>query len=262
MKISTWNINSVKARLEILLTWLKEENPDVVLLQELKCQEEAFPFQYIEDLGYNIALKGQKTYNGVAILSKYPLSDIVTELPNNPTPQEARYIEAVVNLKGYAIRVASVYVPHGQEILSEKYNIKVKFLSALTNYYKNILQLEENILIGGDFNVALNDIDVYNASHLENSICFSLEERQLLRKFLSLGLNDSFRSLNQHEEGFTWWDYRANAFNKNHGMRIDYIFCSTELMQNTDECSVAKYVRKMEKTSDHAPVNITLNMNI
>lgn len=259
MKIATWNLNSVKARLEILLNWLKDEQPDVVLLQELKCQTEAFPFQYIEDLGYNIAVQGQKTYNGVAILSKYPLSDIIVNFPDNPIPNEARYIEAIVNLRHSALRVASVYVPNGQEVFTDKYNVKIKFLTALSDYYKFLRDVEENLLIGGDFNIALNDIDVYNASRLENSICFSLEERQVLRKFLSIGLNDCFRSLNIKEEGFTWWDYRANAFNKNHGMRIDYIFCSAKLMQNIERCFVSKSLREVEKASDHIPVSIILN---
>jgi exodeoxyribonuclease-3 len=261
LKIATWNVNSVNARLAHLLTWLEEERPDVVLLQELKCQTEAFPTTEIEDLGYNIAICGQKTYNGVAILSKMPLSDIITSFPNNPIPDEARYIEALVNLPGSAIRVASVYVPNGQSIFSEKYEIKLKFLESLEQYYHSLLKLEEVIIIGGDFNVALLDIDVYDPLALNDSICFSLKERQILRKFISIGLIDSYRMNNLMEEGFTWWDYRANSFNKNNGLRIDYIFCSLEAAQINTGCSVVKALRAKEKASDHAPVIAEFDIN-
>lgn len=258
MKISSWNINSVNARLEHLLAWLKEEKPDVALLQELKCIEEAFPREAIEDLGYNIAINGQKTYNGVAILSKYPLNDITKTFSNNPTSDEARYIEAIVNVDSYAFRVASVYVPNGQILTSTKYKIKLKFLSALEDYYKSLLIPEEKIIIAGDFNVALSEIDAYD-SLTNDSICFSLNERKSLRKFMSIGLYDCFRILNPDDPGHTWWDYRNNSFNKNYGMRIDYIFCSSDAIQNVNKCSTSKYLRGLTKASDHIPVNIILN---
>ena len=254
MRIATWNVNSVNARLEHLLAWLEEEKPDVVLLQELKCLSEAFPYGQIEDLGYNIAVHGQKTYNGVAILSKMPLSDVITDFPNNPVKEEARYIEALVNLPGSAIRVASVYVPNGQSLDSEKYWIKLEFLEALGEYYSSLLVLEEAIVIGGDFNVALSDMDAYDPEALSKSILFSLKERQALRKFIAKGLIDSYRMLNPTEEGYTWWDYRANSFNKNHGLRIDYIFCSPEAVQMNVSSSRSKNWRAKEKASDHIPV--------
>ena len=258
MKISSWNINSVNARLEHLLSWLKEENPDIALLQELKCVEEAFPHEPIEDLGYNIAINGQKTYNGVAILSKYPLSDIIRTFPNNPISNEARYIEAMVNIGSSAFKIASVYVPNGQDLTSTKYKIKLEFLSALESYYKSLLIPEEKIIIAGDFNVALSEIDVYY-SLPNDSICFSLDEKKSLRKLTSIGLHDCFRILNPTESGYTWWDYRANSFNKNNGMRIDYIFCSSDAMQNVTQCFAAKYLRGLTKASDHIPVSIIFN---
>ncbi len=258
MKIATWNVNSVNARLEHLLAWLEEEAPDVVLLQELKCITEAFPYEKIEDLGYNITVHGQKTYNGVAILSKLPLSDIVTSFPNNPIANEARYIEALVNLPGSAVRVASVYVPNGQDIGAEKYEVKLEFLDALGNYYQSLLALEEITVIGGDFNIALTDLDAYEPSALSNSILFSLRERQALRKFIANGLTDAYRIANPTEEGYTWWDYRANSFNRNHGLRIDYLFLSPEAAQINTACFTAKKWRAKEKASDHIPVIVTL----
>lgn len=258
MKISTWNVNSVKARFELLLEWLIEEKPDVVLLQELKCQADQFPYESIEDLGYNIAVNGQKTYNGVAILSKAPLSDINTNIPNNPIPEEARYIEAFVNYGDSGFKVASVYVPNGQDLSSKKYEQKLLFLNSLEQYLKQLLTIDQNLIIAGDFNIAFTDIDVYNISELEESICFSLAERQALRKFSSIGLVDSFRLLNPSEEGFTWWDYRGNSFIRNHGMRIDYIFCSLEVAERLKDCYLSKHLRSKTKPSDHIPITLRL----
>ena len=310
MKISTWNVNSIKARIEHLSLWLDTEKPDIVLLQELKCINEAFPRDQIEDLGYNIAIHGQKTYNGVAILSKMPLSDIITDFPNNPIPDEARYIEAFVNLPNGAIRVASVYVPNGQDLFSEKYQIKLKFLDALADYYQSLTQAEEMLVIGGDLNIAIAEEDVYNPALLSESICFSGAERRMLRKFISTGLIDAYRMINHTishvipdenklfdrgscenkllkpsasaaegslprmtsnsvvnykkwhhiDEGYTWWDYRAGAFNKNNGMRIDYLFCSPEVAHISKDCYTLKSLRAAEKPSDHIPVTMLLDI--
>lgn len=250
MKIITWNVNSIKARLSIFLEFLLAEKPDVVLLQELKCRTEAFPYQEIEDLGYNIAVHGQKTYNGVAILSKFPLSDVVTDFSNNPCAEEARYIEAIINISGSAIRVASVYVPNGQTLESDKYPLKLEFIKQLSNYYQFFK--DEALIIGGDFNIALTDLDIYGSMDIE-SILYSSKERQALRSFIATGLIDIYR-INKTDEGYTWWDYRAGALYKDNGMRIDYIFCSPEMAQINIESSVLKTWRKKEKTSDHAPV--------
>lgn len=257
MKISTWNVNSVRARISSLLAWLEEESPDIILLQELKCQTETFPYQEIEDLGYNIAVHGQKTYNGVAILSKFPLSDIITDFTNNPIPLEARYIEALVNFSSGAMRVASVYVPNGQDINSDKYPIKLEFLKKLTEYYQ--LFKEEALVIGGDFNIALTDLDVHDPISLNNSILFSIKEKQELRRFISSGLIDLYR-INNIDDGYTWWDYRANSFTKNNGLRIDYLFGNPEAAEICNSCFVAKKWRGKEKASDHAPVTAIFNL--
>ncbi len=263
IKISTWNVNSVNARLEHLLNWLEQEKPDIALLQELKCISEAFPSAAIEDLGYNLAVHGQKTYNGVAILSKFPLSDIATMFPDNPVPDEARYIEAWVNLPTCAIMVASVYVPNGQSLESEKYAVKLEFLEQLGKYYQKLLTQSEIIVIGGDFNIALTPLDVYDPAALDETILFSREEKQQLRKFLSSGLTDSYRMLNPEvsENCYTWWDYRARAFQNNAGMRIDYLFCSPEAAQINSECFTSKLWRAKEKASDHIPVSAIFKIN-
>lgn len=256
IKISTWNVNSINARIDHLLNWLQEEKPDIVLLQELKCINEKFPSQLIEDLGYNLAVHGQKTYNGVAILSKYPLSDIQTNFLDNPIPYESRYIEAWVNFKSCSILVASVYVPNGQSLDSNKYSVKLKFLESLKKYYQTLLENSEIIVVGGDFNIALNDVDVYNSSELEGQILFSIEEKKYLRQFIAAGFVDSYRMINHDNKDncYTWWDYRANAFKLNLGMRIDYIFCSNEAAQINTESFTSVNLRGLERPSDHIPV--------
>lgn len=258
MKISTWNVNSVKARIELLLEWLIEEKPDVVLLQELKCQANQFPYEPIEELGYNIAVHGQKTYNGVAILSKMPLSDVSTNFLNNPIPEEARYIEAFVNCKNLGFKVASVYVPNGEDLSSNKYQQKLAFLKALEQYLDQMLKIDTSFIIGGDFNIAFTDTDVYNWAELDGSVCFSLAERRALRKLCSIGLIDTFRLLNPQEEGFTWWDYRGNSFARNNGMRIDYIFCSLEMAERLNACHTSKLLRSKNKPSDHIPLTLKI----
>lgn len=262
IKISTWNVNSVKARINHILNWLEEEKPDIVLLQELKCTTDSFPYEEIEDLGYNVAVNGQKSYNGVAILSKFPLTDIVTNFPNNPIEDEARYIEAWVNFPTCAVMVSSVYVPNGQSIDSAKYPIKLEFLKNLTEYYKSLVNKSEAIVVGGDFNISLTEKDVYNSSLLDEGILFSTKEKQQLRKFLSIGLIDLYRMIHPEssEESYTWWDYRSGSYNKNHGMRIDYLFASPEAAQLVSECILSKHWREKEKASDHIPVSTILNI--
>lgn len=258
MKISTWNVNSINARLPILLNWLKSSNPDIVLLQELKCTKENFPSESIQDLGYNIVLHGQKTYNGVAILSKYPIDEYHTILPNAPQPDQARYIEAVVSLENKALRVGSVYVPNGGEIGSDKFEYKLEFFDRLNLHLANLLKFEEITIIGGDFNVAPDKIDVYDAEKLENTTCFSPVERQKFLSLIRLGYYDAFRLANKDRQEFSWWDYRAGAWQKNHGMRIDHLLLSPEAVDLLLTCEIEESLRKLEKPSDHVPVTINL----
>lgn len=257
MKVATWNVNSIRARLNNFLDWLKEEQPDIVLIQELKCITEAFPFEEIEDLGYNVAVAGQKTYNGVGVISKFPLTDINSDLLDNPIPEEARFIEAIINFSGKVIRIASVYVPNGQAIDSPKYENKLKFFEALIKYYKNIR--DEQIIIGGDFNVAMQDKDIYDPEEFKEQVLFSLRERQAMRKLISCGFIDCYRVFKQ-DPGYSWWDYRGNSFRQNHGARIDYLLSNIDASIYIKDCFVSKDTREKDKASDHAPVSLIYSL--
>jgi len=262
LSIATWNVNSVKVRLPQLLDFLKDDAPDILLLQELKCQSEAFPREEIEMLGYNLAIHGQKTYNGVAILSKLPLEDISTILPDDPAPDQARYIEAVVSLPhNQALRIASVYVPNGQEVGSDKFDYKLAFMTALHHHMEALLLQEEMLVIGGDYNVAPENIDVYDPVASAGSICFHPLERAAFRAMLYSGMTDAYRALYPDTQQFSWWDYRAGAFQQNKGLRIDHLLLSPQAADRLENCAVVEKMRKLEKASDHAPVICKFSLN-
>lgn len=256
-KIICWNINSVKSRLQILLSFLEQEKPDVMLLQETKCMNDAFPRLEIEDLGYNLALNGQKSYNGVAILSKRPIEDVVVGLPGLGN-EEARYIEAITTVGDKVVRVASVYVPNGQAIGSEKFAFKMSFFKALKEHLADRYHDEEPFFIGGDFNVALDNIDVYDPKEVEGEIGFHIKEREAMREIVNLGYYDTFRARHQKLQEFSWWDYRAGSFQSNKGMRIDYVLASPEAMDICLDGAIYREVRKLDKTSDHAPIGVVV----
>jgi len=271
IKIASWNVNSIKARLDNLLFWLKESKPDIVLLQELKCTTETFPMEEIGDLGYNMAVNGQKSYNGVAILSKFPIEDVKKTLPNlyDDNDDHARYIEGVIALKNSALRVASIYVPNGgAELLpgqkineSEKFIYKMNFFKRLHSHFKNLLRHNEIAIFGGDYNVANHDIDVYDPVSISGSVCFHPDEKKHFNSFLHLGYADSFRALNPNIQAFSWWDYRGNSWAYNKGMRIDYLLTSPAA---SDKLTAAfmedKIVMDREKPSDHCPVICVLEL--
>ncbi len=242
----------------MVLEWLKVNQPDIVLLQELKCIDEAFPYIEIEELGYNVAINGQKTYNGVAILSKYPAEDIIKKLPGDDNDHEARYIEGVISFKNKIIRVASIYVPNGQSPDSYKFQYKLAFLDRLYEHFEEILGYEEILVLGGDYNVAPESIDVFDPKYLENSVCFHPKERAKLRAILNLGLIDAFRSLNPNSHEFTWWDYRGAGFERNLGLRIDHLLVSSQTSQILESCKIDKEARNQPKASDHAPIFLSL----
>lgn len=254
ISIATFNINSVKARLPNLLAWLDATKPDIVLMQELKCVDEAFPAMEIEERGYNLALHGQKTYNGVAILSKLPLSDIVRGLAKEEGDEQARYIEAVVSLPGDAMRVASVYVPNGQEVGSDKFAYKLRFFERLRAHWAELLKHHEIAVLGGDFNVAPAPIDVFDAAKLDGTVCYHPLEREQLRALTYLGFYDAFRVLNPTLRQFSWWDYRMNGYAQNHGLRIDHLMLSAMAADRLTGCMIDEVPRREEKPSDHAPV--------
>ena len=261
IKVATWNVNSINARIDNLIFWIKNSAPDIILLQELKCSEENFPFGALSDLGYNIVVNGQKTYNGVAIFSKFPLEDVKKGLPNFPDEQ-ARYIEAVISLKNQAIRVASIYVPNGgSELLpnqkvneTDKFKYKMNFYNHLSSHAKTLLSSDEVTILGGDYNVCANSIDAYDPISLKNSICFHDDERREFHKILNMGYFDSFRSLNPDTQNFSWWDYRGNSWKFNKGLRIDYLLASPLASDKSISCYIEDKMMDHEKPSDHCPV--------
>ena len=257
--VATWNVNSIRTRMTSFQNWVKEKNPDIILLQELKCQKQDFPYHIIANLGYNVELLGQKSYNGVAILSKTPIEDVVYNLPNYPDDQNARYIEALVN----NIRIASVYVPNGQEVNSEKFNYKMNFMNKLTKHAQNLLNTYDNIIIGGDFNIAPMEKDGHDSKRFkEDLILCSTQERDKMHQLFHCGFNDTLRTkypyITDNKSAFTWWDYRAGSFNNNKGYRIDHLLISGSITDRYMDCGVDKNTREETKPSDHAPVWIKI----
>jgi exodeoxyribonuclease-3 len=277
VKIASFNVNSINARLPRLLEWLKNSQPDVVLLQELKCVEEKFPFEALFDLGYNAAVYGQKTYNGVAILSKFKIEDVVKGLPSldESIDEQARYIEAVISKPSTdnrqpstTFRVASIYVPNGggdlapNETLenSKKFLYKLNFFDRLKSHFSKLVEFDEMQIFGGDFNVAAEEIDIFDPKNSSGKILFHPLERQKFRSLLNLELIDSYRALNQKIQAFSWWDYRGGGWQHNKGARIDYLLTSPQAADKISGASIEdRGVRDQEKASDHCPVCVTLS---
>ncbi|MGB8364998.1 MAG: exodeoxyribonuclease III [Rhizomicrobium sp.] len=254
MKLATWNVNSVKARLEAAVQWLKEAEPDIVCLQEIKTTDETFPAQAFEDLGYNCAVHGQKTYNGVAILSKRPMEDVTPRLPGGDGDDHARYIEAVVTGEHGTVRVASIYAPNGNPIGTEKFQYKLAWMERLAKHAKGLLALEEPVALMGDFNVIPTEIDCHDPKAWEGDALFQPQSRASLRSIEYLGYTDAFRACHSETHQYTFWDYQAGAWSKDHGIRIDHILLSPQAADRLKGCGIDKHVRGREKPSDHVPV--------
>ena len=249
MKLASWNVNSLKVRLPQLLDWLGTCQPDVVCLQETKLEDANFPRLEIEAAGYAVAFSGQKTYNGVALLSRHRLDDVTIGNPHFPDPQK-RLIAATTN----GIRVICAYVPNGQAVGSEKYAYKLSWLAALAKWLEEEIAAHPQLAIAGDFNIAPDDRDVHDPAAWAGQILCSEAERTAFQKLLASGLRDSFRLFEQPEKSFSWWDYRMLGFQKNLGLRIDHILLSTPLADRCTTASIDREVRKRERPSDHAPV--------
>jgi exodeoxyribonuclease-3 len=232
----------------------------VLLFQELKCVDEAFPAMEFEERGYNIATHGQKTYNGVAILSKFPLEDVQRGLAGDDSDIQARYIEAVVCAHGKAVRVASAYVPNGQEVGSDKFAYKLAFYDRLIAHWKSRLDLHEMAVLGGDFNCAPQTLDVYDHAKLDGSVCYHADERAKLRTLLHMGMYDAFRTLHPDAKQFSWWDYRGGGYARGHGLRIDHILTSPYATDALTSCVIDESPRAKDRPSDHAPVIATFNL--
>ena len=257
MKIATWNVNSVNARLETVLRWFEEAKPDVAVLQEIKCVDEKFPTEAFERLGYNVAVHGQKTYNGVAMLSKTPLEDVRRGLPGDVSDEQARYIEAVVS-GPQPVRVIGIYLPNGNPVASEKFAYKLSWMARLHTHAQGLLALEEPFAILGDYNIAPEDRDVHDPELWAGQIHCSDLEREALRELCGLGLVDAFRLFEQPEKQYSWWDYRQMAFRRNRGLRIDHILLSQALARQCEACVIDREPRKWEQPSDHTPVIATI----
>jgi exodeoxyribonuclease-3 len=249
MKIATWNVNSVRARQERLLNWLKTRQPDVLCLQELKGLEKDFPTEAVREAGYHAAVYGQKTYNGVAILAKTEPKDVVQGIPDGVEDPQARVIAATVN----GVRVMSVYAPNGQAVDSPAYEYKLEWYSRLRRYLDTRHKPDEPMVLGGDWNVAPEDIDTWDPKLWEGQTLFSLKERDALQRLCAFGLADTFRKLHPDVQKFSWWDYRMLAFPKNQGLRIDHILATAPVVQRLKQADVDREERKGKQPSDHAP---------
>jgi exodeoxyribonuclease-3 len=249
LKIATWNVNSLKVRLPQVLDWLAASEPEILCLQETKLTDENFPREDIEAAGYQVVYSGQKTYNGVAVISRQPARDVITDVPGLDDPQR-RILGATIG----GIRVLNLYVVNGQEVGSEKYDYKLAWLDKIAAHIRNELRSHEQFIALGDFNITPEDRDVHDPEAWHERILCSTPEREALGEITSLGLVDTFRLFTQEEQSFSWWDYRAAAFRRNMGLRIDLILASQALAKQCTACYIDKEPRRLERPSDHAPV--------
>ena len=257
MKISSWNVNSVRARIENIKDYLNKFSPNILLMQEIKTEEKNFPFKEFEDLGYHSYVFGQKSYNGVAIISKKKLENVSTDIIKDKLKQ-ARTISAEFEFKKRKILVINIYTPNGNPVDTEKYDYKKKWLNDLTKVLKKLGQKNENIILSGDFNIIPAAEDVYNAKSFEDDALFRLEIRKKYREILNMGYVDSYRHKYPDTEGYTFWDYMRGAWQKNNGMRIDHFLLSNSLINILKNVSINKTPRGKEKPSDHTPIEIEL----
>lgn len=254
MTLATWNVNSLRVRLEQVLAWLQQHKPDVLALQEIKVTDELFPVEAFSALGYHVAVSGQPTYNGVAILSRAPLKDVVVGIPDYDDPQKRVLAATVADL-----RILCIYVPNGASVDSDKYEYKLHWFDRLLAYVKNTLAAHPQTIILGDYNIAPEDRDVHDPIAWQGHVLVSPKERACFEALLALGFSDTFRVLASEDNSYTWWDYRMNGFKRNHGLRIDHILATPAVMARAERCVVDKLPRAMERPSDHAPVILQLS---
>ncbi len=258
MKIISWNVNSVRARITNIVEYIKDENPDVLLLQEIKTQDENFPYEEFKKNGYNSYVFGQKSYNGVAIISKIDIEKINKNFIKDESKQ-SRVITGEVQLKKKKIELINVYVPNGNPIDTDKYNYKKKWLKIFISNIKKKLSKNSNLLIAGDFNIIPEDIDVYDFKRYENDALGKLEIRKKFRELLNLGFHDIYRFKNINKQEYTFWDYFAGSWQKNYGMRIDHFLLSNNLIENIKSININKKPRSKLKPSDHTPIELEIN---
>jgi len=250
MKVATWNVNSVKARLPRLLTWLQTARPDVVCLQELKVPNDAFPLREVEAAGYHAVVHGQKTYNGVAILARTPPAEPRAGFEDAVPDPQARLVAATVD----GVRVVSVYVPNGGEVGLPSYDYKIEWLRRLRAYLMRAGVPQRPLVVAGDFNIVPSDLDCHDPARWEGSVLYNQELREIHKDLLNLGLVDTFRLHHPTEQAFSWWDYRNLAFPRNEGLRIDFVLATPALAARCEHAWIDRNERKGEKPSDHVPV--------
>lgn len=254
MKIASWNINSIRMRIGAVCRWLETAQPDVLLLQELKCETDAFPYLEIQAAGYKTCVLGQKSYNGVALLSRHPITDIKLNL--YPQDEQARYVEATVQ----DVRIASVYLPNGNPVGTDKYDYKMNWMKALKERLEVLLQSEYAAVLGGDFNVIPTERDVFNPKLWANDALFLPQTRIRWREMLNLGYVEAFRALHPAEtEAYTFWDYQAGSWPQNKGLRIDHFLLSPQAADRLRDCQIDTRPRGEDKASDHTPIWLTLD---
>jgi exodeoxyribonuclease-3 len=249
MKIATWNVNSLRVRIGHVIEWLSREQADVLALQETKTKDDDFPVEAFSELGYNVKFSGQPTYNGVALISRQTIGDVRTDLDGFEDPQR-RVLAATID----GIRIHNLYVPNGQTVDSEKYQYKLRWLDALRRQVAFELKAYPNCVLLGDFNIAPDDRDVHDPAAWVGKVLCSPPERQALKALTDLGFQDVFRNFDQADQSFSWWDYRAAAFRRNMGLRIDLILASGTLQDSCSACRIDVEPRRLERPSDHTPV--------
>lgn len=256
VKVASWNVNSLKVRLPQVLEWIESSGVDILALQETKTIDENFPEAAFTDKGLYVAYSGQKTYNGVAIISRWPIENVVTDIPNLVDPQR-RILAADLN----GIRLIDLYVPNGSEVGSDKFHYKLNWIEKVTDFIQEEMKSHKNIAVVGDFNIAPHDIDVHDPKAWEGSVLVSPPEREAFSKLLDLGLFDTFHELHPNEQVFSWWDYRAAGFRRNRGLRIDHILINDSLKSACKGCEIDAEPRKAERPSDHAPIWASFDIN-
>jgi len=257
MIISSWNVNSVRARIENISYYLKKFSPDILMMQEIKTEDQNFPYDNFSSLDYESHVLGQKSYNGVAIISKPKLENVRIDLIKDKLKQ-SRIISAEVKYNKKNIQIVNIYTPNGNPVDTEKYSYKKYWLDTLIKNLKKLSQKNENIILGGDFNIIPSAEDVYNVKSFEDDALYRLEIRKKLREMINLGFHDAYRHINGDKEGYTFWDYMRGAWQKNNGMRIDHFLVSNSLLSNVKNVKINKDPRGKEKPSDHTPIEIEL----
>ena len=258
MKIVSWNVNSIRARIENIKKYIKSSPPDIMVLQEIKTEEQNFPFEDLKRLGYLSYVNGQKSYNGVCILSKNKLNKIKTDLPGD-TIKQSRFISTEIKIKDKKVNLINIYVPNGNPVDTEKYTYKLSWLELLIKYIEKKRKENSSIILSGDFNIIPEEKDVYAPEMYLNDALFRLEVRKKFRELINMGLNDVFRIFNKEKGNYTFWDYMRGSWQKNNGLRIDHILITNNLLDQIKKIEIKKNIRNQVKPSDHVPIECTFN---